>query len=42
MSSPPIHRTIAADAHKLDAGMGERKVMRKLEGGMELQELKLK
>ena len=33
---------MASDAHKLDSGMGERKVMRKLEGGMELQELKLK
>lgn len=33
---------MASDAHKLDAGMGERKSMRKLDGGMELQELKLK
>jgi hypothetical protein len=33
---------MAQDAHKLDAGMGERKAMRKLSGGMELQELKLK
>ena len=30
------------NTHKLDAGMGERKVMRKLSGSMELQELKLK
>ncbi len=32
----------AEDAHKLDSGMGERKGMRKLDGSMELQELKLK
>jgi len=33
---------MAQDAHKLDTGAGERKVMRKLDGSMELQELKLK
>jgi hypothetical protein len=37
-----FEKFMAADAHKLDEGMGERKVMRKLEGTMELQELKLK
>ena len=33
---------MAADARKMTAESGERKVMRKLDGGMELQELKLK
>ena len=33
---------MAQDTRKLDAGIGERKVMRKLSGSMELQELKLK
>ena len=33
---------MAQDAHKADASSGERKSMRKLAGGMELQELKLK
>lgn len=33
---------MAMDQHKMDAGSGERKVMRKLAGSMELQELKLK
>ena len=33
---------MAQDAHKMDTGSGERKVMRKLAGSMELQELKLK
>jgi hypothetical protein len=33
---------VAMDQHKLDAAGGERKVMRKISGGMELQELKLK
>ena len=37
-----FEKFMAADARKLDEGMGERKVMRKLVGGMELQELKLK
>ena len=37
-----FEKFMAQDTHKLDAGMGERKVMRKLSGGMELQELKLK
>jgi len=32
----------AADAHKTDTQFGERQSMRKLEGSMELQELKLK
>jgi len=32
----------ATDAHKSDTQFGERQSMRKLEGGMELQELKLK
>jgi hypothetical protein len=32
----------AMDSHKVDASSGERKSMRKIEGGMELQELKLK
>jgi len=33
---------MAMDAHKLDSSSGERKVMRKLAGSMELQELVLK
>ncbi len=33
---------MAQDTRKMDAAFGERKVMRKLDGGMELQELKLK
>jgi len=33
---------LASDTHKLTAESGERKVMRKFVGGMELQELKLK
>lgn len=33
---------MATDARKADAASGERKSMRKLVGGMELQELKLK
>ncbi len=33
---------MAMDSHKMDAGSGERKVMRKLSGSMELQELKFK
>jgi hypothetical protein len=37
-----FEKFMASDTHKLDAGSGERKVMRKLDGGMELQELKLK
>jgi len=37
-----FEKFMAQDAHKLDAGMGDRKAMRKLSGGMELQELKLK
>lgn len=37
-----IEAMLASDAHKLDAAGGERKVMRKLIGGMELQELQFK
>jgi hypothetical protein len=37
-----FEKFMAQDTHKLDAGSGERKVMRKLSGSMELQELKLK
>jgi hypothetical protein len=37
-----FEKYMAQDTHKIDAGMGERKVMRKLSGSMELQELKLK
>ncbi len=37
-----FEKFMAQDTHQLDTGMGERKVMRKLAGGMELQELKLK
>ncbi|GAB3254200.1 hypothetical protein [Chitinimonas naiadis] len=33
---------LAADARKMEGESGERKVMRKILGGMELQELKLK
>jgi len=33
---------LASDAHKLDAAAGERKVLRKVLGGMELQELQFK
>ena len=33
---------MAQDTRKMEEGSGERKVMRKLDGGMELQELKLK
>jgi hypothetical protein len=33
---------MAMDARKLDSESGERKVLRKLDGSMELQELKLK
>jgi hypothetical protein len=33
---------MAKDTHKMDSEGGARKVMRKLNGGMELQELKLK
>jgi hypothetical protein len=33
---------MAMDAHKFDSSSGERKAIRKLDGGMELQELKLK
>jgi hypothetical protein len=33
---------MAANAHKIDEQSGERKVMRKLSGSMELQELNLK
>ena len=33
---------MAMDQHKMDAASGERKVMRKLAGSMELQELTLK
>ena len=37
-----IEGMLRSDAHKEDAGSGERKSLRKLAGGMELQELKLK
>ncbi len=33
---------MAKDTHKMTAESGERKVLRKINGGMELQELKLK
>jgi hypothetical protein len=33
---------MAADARKMDTASGERKVMRKLAGSMEVQELLLK
>lgn len=37
-----VEAFMAMDAHKFDTASGERKVIRKLDGGMELQELKLK
>ncbi|MGM9491758.1 hypothetical protein [Ideonella sp. YS5] len=37
-----IEAMLASDAHKMDAASGERKVMRKLVGNMQLQELQLK
>ncbi|MBV8666952.1 MAG: hypothetical protein JO269_10770 [Burkholderiaceae bacterium] len=37
-----VHQMMAADSHKLDAQSGERKVLRKLAGSVELQELQLK
>lgn len=37
-----IEALMASDMRKMDAASGERKVMRKLLGDMELQELKLK
>jgi len=37
-----VEAMLASDAHKEDAASGERKSLRKLMGGMELQELKLK
>ena len=37
-----FEKFMASDTRKMDTGSGERKVMRKLDGGMELQELKLK
>lgn len=37
-----VEALLASDAHKLDAAGGERKVMRKVTGGMELQELQFK
>ena len=37
-----VEAMLASDAHKLDAASGERKVMRKLVGNMQLQELLLK
>lgn len=37
-----VEAMLASDAHKLDTAGGERKVMRKLVGGMEMQELQLK
>ena len=37
-----IEAMLATDAHKMDAASGERKVLRKVLGGMELQELQLK
>ena len=37
-----VEAMLASDAHKLDAASGERKVMRKLVGNMQLQELQLK
>ena len=37
-----FEKFMAADTHKLEEGSGERKSMRKLDGGMQLQELKLK
>jgi hypothetical protein len=37
-----VEAMLASDAHKLDAASGERKVMRKLLGNMQLQELQFK
>lgn len=37
-----IEAMLNSDAHKEDSASGERKSLRKLAGGMELQELKLK
>ncbi|HEV8690854.1 MAG TPA: hypothetical protein VGQ91_11195 [Ideonella sp.] len=37
-----IEAMLATDAHKMDAASGERKVLRKVIGGMQLQELLLK
>jgi hypothetical protein len=37
-----LEAMLATDAHKMDAAAGERKVLRKVLGSMELQELKLK
>ena len=37
-----VEALLASDAHKLDAASGERKVMRKLLGNMQLQELQFK
>lgn len=37
-----IEAMLATDVHKMDAASGERKVMRKVIGGMQLQELQLK
>jgi hypothetical protein len=37
-----VEAMLATDAHKMDAASGERKVMRKLLGNMQLQELQFK
>lgn len=37
-----VEAMLASDAHKLDTAAGERKVLRKIVGNMELQELMLK
>jgi hypothetical protein len=37
-----VEAMLASDAHKMDAASGERKVMRKLIGNMQLQELQFK
>jgi hypothetical protein len=37
-----VNDFLATDAHKADSGFGERKVMRTVTGGMEMQELNLK
>ena len=37
-----FEKFMASDTRKMEESSGERKVMRKLDGGMELQELKLK
>ena len=37
-----IEAMLSSDAHKMEAQSGERKQMRKVQGGMELQELILK